>query len=189
MHPELALNRCKLVSAMIETSLKLQISMRNESLFWTKFLPYFIKASQVTTGAILEATYTCNSVRTRAVQTLPWALTAMMYWSKTTTHNHIISPMVLVLPFWVCARKDKVYPVQQGKLSTTQALAGTHPAWDEQPATRKVLEPQKKALPHSEPCLSPATARGTKDCPYYMQQEGSQPALGNGAGRDSSHKQ
>lgn len=61
MHSELALNRCKLVSALIEMSLKLQISMRNESLFWTKLLPYFIKPSQVTIGTILEGTFTCSS--------------------------------------------------------------------------------------------------------------------------------
>lgn len=55
--------------------------------------------------------------------------------------------MVLVLPFWVCPGKDKAFPVQHCKLSTVQALAGTHPACAE------VQQPRESSSHKKKPCL------------------------------------
>lgn len=52
----MALKRYKFVSALIEMTFRLQISLKNQNLFRTKFLPFFIKPSQVTIGTILEVT-------------------------------------------------------------------------------------------------------------------------------------
>lgn len=156
MHSELALNRCKLVSALIKMSFRLQIILRNKNLFRTKFLPFFYITKPSDNGNHITP-LTPATVRTRAVQTQPWALpaTATMCWSKTTTHPHIIPPMVLVLPFWVWPGKDKAFPVQQCKLSTMQVLAGTYSACAEVQQSEKSFSHKKKALPHSEPCPQP----------------------------------
>lgn len=72
-----------------------------------------------------------------------------MYWSESTTHNPILPPVVLMLPFWACPVSDKAFPVQHCKLSTMQALAGTRPACAEVQQQGKSSS-HKKALPRSE---------------------------------------
>lgn len=110
-----------------------------------------------------------------------------MYWSKTTTHNHIILPMVLVLPFWVCPGQDKAFPAQQCKLSTMQALAGTHPACAD-------AQQQGRSSSHKKSRASLWTLFVPSHGPRYQglllhAAEGSQPVLSNGASRDSSSHQ
>lgn len=81
------------------------------------------------------------------------------------------------------SRKGKSFPCPAVQAEHNAGIGRDSSSLCRSPAGREIT---KKALPDSEPCLSPATAWGTMDCPYYMQQKGSQPAPRNGASRDSS---
>lgn len=125
MHSELALNRYKFVSALIEMTFRLQISLKNQNLFRTKFLPLFYKTKPGNNRNHIRGYLDLQQPRQKQFK---HTLGHSQPWCAGRELPHTIPLVELVLPFWVSPEKNKAFTVQQCKLSTMQALAGTHPA-------------------------------------------------------------
>lgn len=162
MHLELALNRYKLVSALIEISSRLQTSLRTRIYLGLNNFTLVYKTKPSNSGNHVRS---YSHLQQSGQEQLKCTLEYPQAWCSCQALSYLIAPVVLLLlPIWISPgfsllSRNIIWAQCKHWQGLMQAV--------QMSSSQGTPRPKKQALPTSEPCLSPAMPWGIKDCTCY----------------------